>query len=252
MQQLRKFFKKAGGAVPQRETIDVDGVLVPSGLDALFKLDTFTLRNGLEVCMYSWQTEFRIEQPCTLSLSVKAGSCNDFEYCPGVAHLLEHVLFHSSELYPGPFEFPKLIHEVEGAYNAFTEDWETVYHFQTRSADFIRVFSAFSQMFIAPTFDPSYVNAEAHVVDNEFARSIDSKAFRDIFVHKIIHPTENPRSRIACGNLDTFVKLCQHQNGKELASVLQDFFNVYYVPTNMKVAVFVGGKAWVIRRNLVV
>ena len=239
---LRKLYNRfVSGRSPVENTL-VDGVLVPKNLSELLDLETFTLGNGLEVCLYSWKDKFHIEQPCALSLSVKAGACNDFDYCPGVAHLLEHVLFHSSELYPGPFAFPKIIHEVDGAYNAFTDDWETVYHFQTSSSDFVPAFSAFSQMFISPVFDPNYVNAEAHVVDNEFARSIHSKTFRDIFAYKILHPQENPRRRIACGNLDTFVKLCQHESRKELASVIQDFFNVYYVPSNMKLAVFAGGK----------
>ncbi|CAF4339708.1 unnamed protein product, partial [Adineta steineri] len=63
------------------------------------------------------------------ALDVSIGSLADPRDVPGIAHLLEHMLFMGSLKYPGENEYSKLIEENGGHSNASTSGDHTNYYF---------------------------------------------------------------------------------------------------------------------------
>ena len=63
-----------------------------------------------------------------MSVSVGVGSLSDPPEWPGLAHLLEHMLFLGCSKYPGPSEYNEYLSQHGGSSNAFTGEQETSYY----------------------------------------------------------------------------------------------------------------------------
>lgn len=172
-------------------------ILTPS-LDSQ-KILKLKLKNGLEA--------YLISDPGTdtsaAGIAVNAGSWSNPVDYPGLAHFLEHMLFLGTKKYPNESEFQRFIDNHGGKENAFTANDRTVFSFTIDNDAFPEALDRFAQFFIAPLFNPSGLQREAHAVDQEYAKNLESDNWRLLYVRKALENPAHPDSRFNIGNLQT-------------------------------------------------
>ena len=82
-----------------------------------------TLPNALKVLLISDPTTDK----AAVSMDVFVGTNNDPRDYPGLAHLLEHMLFLGTDKYPEAGEYQQFISDQGGSHNAFTAPEHTNY-----------------------------------------------------------------------------------------------------------------------------
>ena len=157
------------------------------------------LSNGLLVYLIS---DPDIDQSAA-SMSVKAGSWQDPEEYPGMAHFLEHMLFMGNEAYPDESEYSKYIQDNGGLINAFTAPDRTVYMFSINNGAYIGALDRFSHFFIDPLFNPSCINRELLAVDQENSKNIENDGWREYMVLKETGNPNHPNQKFSTGNAQT-------------------------------------------------
>ena len=89
-----------------------------STVNAIRKYGVVTLKNGLEVFLTYDPTALK----SAASLAVGTGSLYDPADKPGLAHLLEHMLFLGTTKYPTVGQYQQFIGQNNGEANAYTAD----------------------------------------------------------------------------------------------------------------------------------
>lgn len=129
-----------------------------------------------------------------------AGSHDEPAQLPGLAHLLEHMLFMGSADYPHAGSFPRLVSEWAGRFNASTGPERTRYHFSVSPAGLEPCLAQLTDMLVAPLFAPEAVAAERQVIDAEFhTRLADAALHEQAALSQAFHP-DHPLSRFSAGN----------------------------------------------------
>lgn len=163
------------------------------------KVEKIRLNNGLEAVLVS---DPLIKESAAL-LTVEAGSWQDKEEAPGLAHFLEHMLFLGTEKYPEESGYQKFIAEHGGETNAYTASDHTSYMFSVHNDGFIEALDRFANFFIAPLFSPSGVSREIKAIDQEFAKGFNSEDTRQFHVVKYLVDPKHPFHRFNTGNNKT-------------------------------------------------
>lgn len=139
----------------------------------------------------------------TAVLQVDAGSHDEPLERPGLAHLLEHLLFMGSEAHPEPGSFARAIDHWGGRYNASTGPDSTAFFFSVVPAGLQPCLLQLADMLARPLFDPRLVEAERRVIDAEFhTRLGDDALHRQAVLGELFHP-DHPLSRFTIGNSHT-------------------------------------------------
>ncbi|TCW09372.1 coenzyme PQQ biosynthesis probable peptidase PqqF [Raoultella sp. BIGb0138] len=100
-------------------------------------------------------------------VQVAAGSHDEPERWPGLAHLLEHLLFTGSRRYPDDSRLISWIQRVGGSVNATTQARRSAWFFEVDApllADGVR---RLQDMLLAPTLEPAAIEQEIAVIDAE-------------------------------------------------------------------------------------
>ncbi len=184
------------------------------------------LENGLEAYLIS-------DPNAKLSgamLSVNAGSWEDPEEYPGLAHFLEHMLFMGTKKYPKEAEYSRFITEHGGQSNAFTTSNSTNYLFTVQSEYFDEAFDRFSNFFKEPLFNPSGVSRELKAIDQEYSKNIENDAIRQLYVLKELSNQEHPFHKFNMGNSDTLSDVSQE--------TLKQWYQEHYSANLMKIIVY--------------
>ncbi|SEG70286.1 insulinase family protein [Marinobacterium lutimaris] len=161
--------------------------------------ENFSLDNGLEVVVISDPTTDK----AAASMNVLAGSADNPEERPGLAHFLEHMLFLGTEKYPESGAYQEFISANGGSHNAYTAYDNTNYFFDVKADALSGALDRFSQFFIAPLFTPELVDRERHAVHSEFKSQLQDDGRRLYSASKLPMNPEHPFSRFFVGNLDT-------------------------------------------------
>ena len=162
---------------------------------------------------------------CVVQFGV--GSHDEPAHLPGLAHLLEHMLFMGSAGYPRAGSFPQLISEWSGRFNASTAAERTRYHFSVNPAGLEACFAQLTDMLVAPLFAPEAVAAERQVIDAEFhTRLADDALHEQAALGQVFHPA-HPLSRFSAGNLTSL-----HLEPPALAQALRQFHGQHYRAPN--------------------
>ncbi|WP_339648713.1 insulinase family protein [Halopseudomonas pelagia] len=145
-----------------------------------------------------------ISDPCaslaTCVAQVDAGSHDEPANQPGLAHLLEHMLFMGSERYPQPGSFPALVSRCAGRFNASTAAEATRFFFSVSPAGLPSCIAQLADMLAAPLFAPDLVGVERQVIDAEFhTRLADDALHQQAALATVLNP-EHPMSRFSAGN----------------------------------------------------
>ena len=100
--------------------------------------------------------------------SVARGSDHDPQAHPGLAHFVEHMLFIATEKYPEVDGFTDFVGKHGGSRSAYTGSDRTTYHFHLKADRLPEALDRFAQFFIAPLFDPDYVEREKESIQSEY------------------------------------------------------------------------------------
>ncbi|MBS0626124.1 MAG: insulinase family protein [Verrucomicrobia bacterium] len=157
------------------------------------------LANGLEALIVS---DPQADQS-SAAIAVEAGSWQDPQEYPGMAHFCEHMVFMGSHTYPSENEFSKLVSDYNGQTNAFTSSDRTVYMFASQTEGFLTILDRFSHFFIDPLFNPSGISRELHAVDQEFAKNLEHDGWREHMIFKELGNPHHPNSGFNIGNSET-------------------------------------------------
>ncbi len=191
--------------------------------------ESFELPNHLRVLLIS----DRQADKAAASLEVHAGSMDDPDERPGLAHFLEHMLFLGTKKYPSANAYKDFISSHAGRDNAYTSGQYTNYHFDIAPDALPQALDRFAQFFIAPTFDPAYVERERKAVDAEYRLKIQDDARR---LNQVIKATSNPAhpySRFSVGSLETLAD----QPGESVRDAMLRFYDDHYSANLMTLAV---------------
>ena len=104
----------------------------------------------------------------TASLSVNAGSFNDPQSRPGLAHFLEHMIFMGSEKYPEEDGYNQHVASNGGECNAYTEFEWTNYQFKVAYKGLQKTIDMLASAFLSPKLSPDAVERELDAIESEF------------------------------------------------------------------------------------
>ena len=160
------------------------------------------LPNALKVLLISDPTTDK----AAASMDVYTGTNNDPEDFPGLAHFLEHMLFLGTDKFPDAGDYQQFISNQAGSHNAFTAPEHTNYFFSLNPKALSPALDRFSRFFIAPTFNPDYVNREINAVHAEYQSKLRDPARLSFEATKQGLNPKHPFTRFGAGNLDTLKK----------------------------------------------
>ena len=185
------------------------------------------LDNGIKVVLVSYpDTEL-----ASAAITINAGSNQEPDEWPGLAHLLEHTLFLGSEKYPDPNSFDAYIEKHGGEDNAWTGQEETAYYFSIHQNYLFSALDRLSQFFIAPRLDANWIDKERHAVDSEYQIYRQDEYWQYRMVQQATMNQNHPSSRFSIGSLDTL----KDHDGLSLQKALRNFHQQWYVSENMAI-----------------
>lgn len=193
------------------------------------------LENGVKVLLVSDPTALK----SSACMCVDVGHMSDPVDVPGLAHLIEHVLFLGTEKYPQENEFRSFVSENGGVCNAETFADVTKYFFDVLSDKLSEALKIFSQMFIAPLFKETSIVREISAVNNEHEKNLASDAWRIRMVNKAIANPQHPFSKFSTGNTQTLLNNPRRYD-IDLREELLTFHDTWYRSGNLMNLVIVG------------
>ncbi|MYM65043.1 insulinase family protein [Pseudomaricurvus sp. HS19] len=187
------------------------------------------LDNGLRVLLISDPSADK----AAAALDVDAGSADNPEDRPGLAHFLEHMLFLGTAKYPEADEYQSFISAHGGGHNAYTSDEHTNYFFYVDHRYLEPALDRFSQFFIAPLFTEQYVERERNAVNSEYTAKIKNSYRREMDVWRELVNPRHPASKFSVGSLET---LADREDDLVRDDLLQ-FYEDYYSADRMTLVV---------------
>ena len=164
------------------------------------------------------------------ALVVKAGSWDEPEDSPGLAHFLEHMLFLGTKRYPVESEYDSFLSSHGGKNNAFTYNDITAYLFSVQNEGFDEALDRFSSFFTEPLFNPSGVGREVKAINQEFEMNSGTDQFLRYQVLKELADPKHPFSRFNSGNAVSLQNASQDE--------LKKWFETHYSADKMRLWVF--------------
>lgn len=209
-------------------SIITDQTKLPILSPSFKELKTLRVRldNGLEAFLVSDPNA----KESAAALIVEAGSWQDPENDPGMAHFLEHMLFLGTEKYPDETEYAEFIQSHGGRRNAFTESRYTTYAFSIQPDAFAGALDRFSEFFKHPLFNQKGVAQEVQAVNNEFLGKIEQDNYRSFFVLKELSHPDHPFSRFNIGSRETLANVSTDE--------LKQWFEKHYSADRMHAVLY--------------
>lgn len=186
------------------------------------------LENGMKVLLISDPTTDK----SAACMCVEVGHMSDPPDTPGIAHLVEHVLFLGTEKFPNENEFRAFMSENGGFTNAQTFADVTKYFFDVVPEKLSEALERFSQMFIAPLFNESSVTREISAVNSEHEKNLASDAWRIRMVNKALANPNHAYSKFSTGDKKTLFDV-PRRFGIDIRSELVQFHDKWYRSGNL-------------------
>ncbi|WP_233509225.1 pyrroloquinoline quinone biosynthesis protein PqqF [Pluralibacter gergoviae] len=189
----------------------------------MIDVDRLTLANGLR-CHLIHQPQAR---EAAALLKVDAGSLQEPDRWPGLAHLLEHLLFADSADFRGEERLMPWAQRRGGQVNASTRLGESAFFFQAGADDLPVGLARLVDMLVAPLLLPEAITQEIAVIDAEY-RLLQTHA--DMLCEAALFdllPDPPSLGRFRVGSGRTF-----GDNVTETAAALRAFHRRYYGAAN--------------------
>lgn len=208
--------------------------------DPFEAIEHITLENGLQVFLAP-STEATLT---SVRLSVGLGTEAEKGADIGVAHLLEHVLFRDKELHD-EMSYLQLIREAGGSANGTTSARVTSYFGSIPSKKGLWLLQNVGKMILQPNINDNYVEKEKGTVELERGRPsplLQTLRFNpmEYIYPKYLTKATFWKSEFGYKNESYSISEEQLSTQKLTTKQVQQFYDDYYYPSNMKL--FVAGK----------
>lgn len=203
------------------------------------KYHAFKLPNDLPVLVIQ-------EQGCEQAaacLSVATGQFHDTPELPGLAHLLEHMVFMGSQKYPTKNHLNNFVSKYGSEITSATENEITRYHFSIHIAPpdeeseiptVVRdSLDHFAHMFRQPLFTSEALRGEVQVIETQFQDKIQSRYGRVDAVLREMASPGHPYGLFAHGSRESLEGNCA-KHGIDLKERLVNLFNRRYSSNLMR------------------
>lgn len=171
-------------------------------------------------------------QNTSAALAVGAGSHHEPKQWPGLAHLLEHMLFLGTDHHPEADAFMNLVQRHGGQHNAATHPHQTRYFFEVPPEHAPEVMALWQEFFTQPALNPQWLAKEIQAVDAEYHMRRTREEVRLDHALKTQWDPEHPISRFHVGNRSVF-----EADPSALKEALRSFFDTHYTPDRMSLVV---------------
>lgn len=170
---------------------------------------------------------------CAIAVTLRYGHFNDPKAIPGLAHLLEHLLFNGSQSYPEDNGIIQFADNHTGTVNAWTATEVSAYYLSVPPHAFEESVARLQDMLQQPLFNTEAIAKEITAIDAEFKLKVNDDSRRLQEVHKETCNPAHPFSQFSVGNNSVFNRLSLEQ----LQMQLRAFHRRYFVPENMCVCI---------------
>ncbi|WP_343554395.1 pyrroloquinoline quinone biosynthesis protein PqqF [Pantoea sp.] len=181
------------------------------------------LANGLRCTLY--------HQPgardAAALMRVEAGSLHEPDSWPGLAHLLEHLLFCGSERFNGDERLMPWVQQQGGQVNATTQLSRSAYFCQLPASSLSSGMQRLCDMLISPLLDSKAIQQEVAVIDAEY-QLLQNHA-DTLSEAALIANLQGPFQRFRVGSHAAF-----GDNVTELHAALRSFHQRHYHADNMQ------------------
>ena len=141
--------------------------------------------------------------PTAIVLTVGAGTFNDPEDVPGMAHYCEHCVFLGSSRYPKEGQLMEYLMNNNAQFNAFTEGERTNFFIGCHLRNFETSLDMLTNMIASPIFPESTIKREIQAVDSEFHIGLPQTPWRYSQMLRQLSKDSHPIKKLACGNNET-------------------------------------------------
>ena len=190
----------------------------------------WTMPNGLR-CLYIPLPEGDPRFQITLLISI--GSRHEPKQHAGISHLLEHMMFRGSALYPSFSDLSVAFESLGGEWNAATGHEYTEFYFNGTTGKIDETISLFADFIIRPALHD--LETERRIVQRELEGELNENGVStdpDYHIATKIWP-DTPMAMPIIGTPETLANIGEKQ--------LRDWYKKNYTPDNAVVCV-VGGK----------
>ncbi|MBF7073261.1 insulinase family protein [Glaciecola sp. MH2013] len=173
-------------------------------------------------------------QKSAISVSIGVGHFCDPDDCPGLSHLLEHMLFTGSENYPDGNHLHDFLHKDGGFLNAWTSAQNCNFHFDSAHELLLNGCDVLFDMLLHPLFTEDGIAQEIAAIEAEFSLRRHDDVRRLYDVHKKTANPKHPFTKFSVGNRSIFERFSL----SELKSKLVEHHAKYFSAHNMKICAF--------------
>ncbi|ELY3739556.1 pyrroloquinoline quinone biosynthesis protein PqqF [Cronobacter sakazakii] len=159
---------------------------------------------------------------------VNAGSLHEPDDWPGLAHLLEHMLFRESEGYRDDERLMRWVPDQGGRLNASTRLCQTAFFFEVPAQALAPGLSRLTDMLAAPRFTPAALMQEAQVIDAEYRLLAQDAATRREAALLALMAGDARLTRLRIGNKRAF-----GEDPARLRAALTAFHHQHYHAGNL-------------------
>jgi len=201
-----------------------------------------TLSNGLPCVLVSDEATER----AAAALSVCVGQLQDPPNFPGLAHLVEHMLFLGTEEFPVENEYDKYLSQHGGHSNAYTDLELTCYYCDCQVGALEGALQRFAACLKCPLLNEDALEREIQAVDSEHANNRQQDNWRthqmsrSIWGHGYSSDREkHPYGGFGSGNVEVLLPGSEEKASriKALREQVVAFYDKYYKASNMKLVV---------------
>lgn len=184
-------------------------------------------KNGLQVLL--------IHDPSTdqasAALDINVGSVADPDDIPGLAHLVQCMQFTGSAKYPVVGDYGKYVNERSGGMYGYTTMCHTNHYLKVSQECLYGALDRFAQFFIAPLFDPDFMDLAMKCIDSEHKKHIQDDPYRLVQIRRATSNLKHPSSKFGNGCLESL------SDNPEIRDALLEFYNRYYSANLMRLVI---------------
>jgi insulysin len=186
----------------------------------------YTLKNKLKyVCVQDDDLDKSYIVAC-----VRVGSTGNKKYYDGLAHLLEHMCFITSNKYKEKGYVQNKATEFGGYTNAYTDDLNTVYFFEIFTKHLNEMIEIFSDYLFNSELNQRFILDEMKNVDSEHNKNLNNDDFRIFNIEHLLCDNLSEFNSFFTGSLKTL-------NKPDIREKMLSFYKKFYVPQNISLCV---------------